>query len=76
MMLSTELFVLSQMVGSASSLFLVSWSAKVVGIDVKRDTTSNDTIISWVGGGVTKRMFRYDPLPALSTVLLNKCLNI
>ena len=52
MMLSTELFVLSEMVGSASSLFLVSWSAQVIGIDVKRDTTWKDTIISWGGGGV------------------------
>ena len=46
MMLSTDMFVLSKMVGSASSLFLVTWSAKAVGIDVKRDTTSKDTIIS------------------------------
>ena len=28
------MFVLSEMVGSALSLFLVTWSAKVVGIDV------------------------------------------
>ena len=46
MMLSTDIFVLSEMVGSASSRFLVTWSAKVVGIDVKRDTTSKDTMIS------------------------------
>ena len=47
MMLLTDMFVLSEMVGSTSSLFLVTWSAKVVGIDVMRDTTSKDTIISW-----------------------------
>ena len=40
------MFVLSEMVGSASSLFLVTWSAKAFGIDVKRDTTSKDTITS------------------------------
>ena len=34
MIMSTNMFVLSEMVGSALSLFLVTWSAKVVGIDV------------------------------------------
>ena len=42
MILLTDMSVLSEMVGLASSLFLVTWSAKVVGIDVKRDTTSKD----------------------------------
>ena len=46
MMLSIDMFVVSEMVGSASSLFLVTWSAKVVSIDVKRDTKSKDTVIS------------------------------
>ena len=40
------MLVLFEMVGSASSLFLVTWSAKAVGIDVKRYTASKDTIIS------------------------------
>ena len=34
------------MVGSASSLLLVTWSTKVVGIGVKRDTISKETMIS------------------------------
>ena len=50
MMLLTDMFVLSEMVGSASSLFLVTWGAKIVGVDVKRDTTSKDTMVSCYAG--------------------------
>ena len=46
MMLFTDRLVLSEMVRSVSSLFLVTWSARVVGIDVKSDTTSKETVIS------------------------------
>ena len=46
MILSTDIFVLSETVGSTSSLLLVTWSAKVVGRDVKKDTTSKDAMIS------------------------------
>ena len=46
MMLSTDILVLSGMVESDSSLVLVTSSASAVGIDVKSDTTSKDTMIS------------------------------
>lgn len=46
MMLSTDKLVLSEMVGSDSSLFLVTSCASAVGMDVKSGTTSKETMIS------------------------------
>ena len=43
---SADILVLSGMVESDSSLVLVTSSASAVGIDVKSDTTSKDTMIS------------------------------
>ena len=64
------MFVLSKMVGLASSLFLVTWSAKVVGIDVKRDTTSKDTVIS-CGAMVQTEICGID----MSTIAMSACLH-
>ena len=52
MMLLTGRFVLSEMVGSASSLFLVTWSVSAFGIGMKRDTTSKESMIS--GGSMVQ----------------------